>query len=40
MAGAQGRGDGGITAGHLATRPDPLHRGAAPIRGEPELSKI
>jgi hypothetical protein len=38
MAAAQGRRDGVVAARCLTTLPDPLHRGAAPVRGEAELS--
>ena len=40
MTGAQGRSDGAVAAGHLATLPDPLHRRLAPVRGEAKLGQV
>jgi len=40
MTGAQGRGYGGVTAGNLHVRADPLHGCSALVRGEAEGSQI
>ena len=39
-AGAEGRGDGGVTAGHMAMFVDPLHRRLTLLRAQTKLSEV